>query len=154
MSNSLKHVVIQIKAVLIVLTITYVITKAFKICHLPHSRLLRYSKYQSVRTEIQLAMYCTYVSNSVYPWIGFHMILFRKYHFIYFLSVANRNCFLCSEFEGRHYEPQSCKPCDIGHSSDRMAAINKTELFQLIPVVLFLALDKFKFFILFYYFCS
>jgi len=29
-----------------------------------------------------------------------------------------------------------------------MAANNKTELFQLIPVVLFLALNKFKFFIL------
>ena len=89
-------------------------------------------------------MYCTYVSNNVYPWIGFHTILFRKCHFIYFLSVANWNCFLCSEFEGGHYEPQSSKPCDIGHNSDRMAAINKSELFQLIPVVLFLALNKFK----------
>jgi len=102
-------------------------------------------KYQSIHTEIQLAMYCTNVSNNVYSWIGFHMILFRKCHFIYFLSVANWNCFLYSEFEGRHYETQSRKPCDIGHSSIRMAANNKTELFQLIPVVLFLALNTFKF---------
>jgi len=149
MNILLKHAIIQIKTLFVIVILKFVIKKRLKFVICLTADFYGAQKYQSIHTEIQLAMYCTYVSNNVYPWIGFHMILFRKCHFIYFPSVANWNCFLWSEFEGRHYETQSCKPYDIGRSSNRMAAINKTELFQLIPVVLFLALNKFKFFILF-----
>ena len=145
MGNLLKNVIIQIKTLLIIVIITFVTKKRLKFVICLTADFYGAQKYQSIHTEIQLAMYCTNVSNNVYPWIGFHMILFRKCHFIYFLSVASWNCFLCSEFEGRHYETQSCKPCDIGHSSNRMAANSKTELFQLIPIVLLLTLNKVKF---------